>query len=341
MDILSLVPKKEWLGFSQNYSVKRNYVGDILFPDRKTQYLEAEYARISNGMELPTMAAVHAFDTEAKIGVRPSFEKVSVEKLLIKEKINTSERVAMLKRNGVQDGSLPSYIFDDAGRLADSVKARTEKAKMEVLSTGKMTIKENGLNFEIGFGVAESQKKELSDWSLPAADILGDIAGLVAAAEAKGATVNTAMCSKKMLGYMLNNTAIRKQINGTAGSDIYVTKAQIEVLLDTLFGLTLIVNEDKYGIANANNTARTIARFFPEDVFSVFSVIGKAAGTGLWGVTPEEAEYGAYTEKSAKQFITISQWATPDPVATWTKASGVFIPVLPNPAGLAIGKLPE
>ena len=44
---------------------------------------------------------------------------------------------------------------------------------------------------------------------------------------------------------------------------------------------------------------------------------------------------------SQKQFITISQWATPDPVAEWTKASGVFIPVIPNPYGIVIGKLTE
>lgn len=42
-----------------------------------------------------------------------------------------------------------------------------------------------------------------------------------------------------------------------------------------------------------------------------------------------------------KQFITISQWATPDPVAEWTKASGVFIPVIPNPYGIVIGTLTE
>ena len=46
---------------------------------------------------------------------------------------------------------------------------------------------------------------------------------------------------------------------------------------------------------------------------------------------------GAFTDVNFKQFITISQWATPDPVAEWTKASGVFIPVLPNPFSMVIG----
>lgn len=37
--------------------------------------------------------------------------------------------------------------------------------------------------------------------------------------------------------------------------------------------------------------------------------------------------------------MTITQWETPDPVATWTKASGLFVPVLPNPEGMIIATI--
>ena len=87
-NVLTMISDKDRLDFSQNYSIQRNYVGDVLFPDVKTDNLEAEYERLAEGMELPTAAMVHAFDTEAAIGVRPSIEKLSTEKLLIKEKIN-------------------------------------------------------------------------------------------------------------------------------------------------------------------------------------------------------------------------------------------------------------
>ena len=63
-------------------------------------------------------------------------------------------------------------------------------------------------------------------------------------------------------------------------------------------------------------------------------------GTGLWGVTPEELEQGgAFDEKRQQQFVTCTRWDTPDPVATWTKASGVFIPVLPNVYGHIIATI--
>ena len=44
--ILTMISDKDRLDFSQNYSVKRNYVGDILFPDIKTDDLEAENLRV-------------------------------------------------------------------------------------------------------------------------------------------------------------------------------------------------------------------------------------------------------------------------------------------------------
>ena len=101
-DILELISDADRLDFSQNISVARPaYLGDRLFPDQKTESLKAEYLRLANGAQIPTMATVHAFDTEAEIATRPALEKTEVEKLFIKRKINQSERVQLLNENGV------------------------------------------------------------------------------------------------------------------------------------------------------------------------------------------------------------------------------------------------
>ncbi len=335
-NVLTMISDKDRLDFSQNYSIQRNYVGDILFPDVKTENLEAEYERLSEGMELPTAAKVHAFDTEAAIGVRPSFEKVTVEKLLIKEKINQSERLDQLLKRGVRESRLIDYVYDDMNRLANNVKTRTEIAKMEVMATGKMTIKENGLDMEIPYGV--NKTKDLSGWDDPSHDILSDIEEMVALAVDAGYAVNAILTSTKMISYMRKNTGIANAINGVNGARI-VTKAQIDTMLNELYGIaTVRVNDASYGIPTADNKGRTAVRFFPENVFTLYvEGIGGKVGSGLWGVTPEESRQGAFTDVNYKQFITISQWETPDPVAEWTKASGVFIPVLPNPFAMVIG----
>lgn len=160
MDILKLIDNKDRLDFSQNLSIYRNYMGDTLFPDIKTENIEAEYFRLSDGLKLPSMALVHGFNTEANIGKRPAVERVTEEKMLIKEKINQSERITLYLNKGVSEQNIVNYVFDDMGRTAESVKTRTEVAKMEFLSTGKITVKENNLDFSVDYGISSEQKKK-------------------------------------------------------------------------------------------------------------------------------------------------------------------------------------
>ena len=338
-DILKLISQADRLDFSQNYGIARpNFLGDTLFPDVKTQSLQAEYLRLASGAALPVIASVHAFDTEAEIASRPALDKVNIEKLFIKRKINQTEKMRLLRNNGVNsDDAIVDYVFDDMGRLADAVKTRTELAKMEVLATGKMTIDENSLNLAIDFGVASENTNHSFNWSAADADILGDMQTVVDMAAEKGQAITGIVISSKVLRQMRNNTRIRTYIFGSAGAGTLVTKAQLQALFGEQFGFTEInVNDLRYGQENAAG-AITSKRFFPENKVSfICKAANGSVGTGLWGVTPEEESLGQYTEKSAKQFITLTQWATPDPVAVWTKASGLFIPVLPNPDGLFI-----
>lgn len=335
MDILKMVSDKDRLEFSQNLSITRNYMGDTLFPDVKTENLMAEYYRLSDSLKLPTMASVHAFDTEANIGKRPTAEKVTIEKLFIKEKINQSERVRLLKNTGVSEQSLINYIYDDMGRLAESVKTRTEVAKMELLSTGKMIVKENNLNFEIDYAV---KNRKSYDWSDPDHDIMNDIQEMWEMFKTTGNTANRVVTSTKIMNYLRKNTAIQKMINSTNGVGMFITNGQINALMSEVFGLTLTTNDEQYKFTKPDGTDTT-KRYFPENGFTMLETINNALGTGLWGVTPEEEELGQYTEKSANQYITITQWATQDPVAVWTKASGVFVPVLTDPNSIVIGKI--
>lgn len=334
----NLVTERELLDFSQHFAVSRNYMGSALFPDRKTQYIEQEYTRFVANGNLPAVAKVHAWDTEAAIGSRIPFEKVSVEELLIKEKINLSENMKRMTRGmQMQDDSLRRYIFDDVARMAERVVTRAELAKMQALSTGKLAIRENGLDFEVDYGVpAENVVK--SDWSAPDADILGDVRKWRLALVANGAAPTVAVTTEAVMLSIMTNKAVQKAIFGTAGEGTLPTVEQVNALFRSQFGIAVQTNEQRYGVLASDGKAGTAVeqrRFFPEGAF-VMTALGPdgTLGAGLWGVTPEEAEQGgAFDEKRQQQFVTVTTWDTPDPVATWTKASAVFVPVMPNPYG--------
>nr|DAE36233.1 MAG TPA: major capsid protein [Caudoviricetes sp.] len=337
-EILNLISDADRLDFSQNFSVARPaYIGDRIFPDQKTENLKAEYLRLAEGATIPVMATVHAFDTEAEIGTRPALEKTAVEKLLIKRKINQTERMRQLTENGVYaDDAVVRYVFDDMRLMAESVKVRTEVAKMEVLATGKMTIKENNLNMTVDYGVPTANTGFKIDFGKDA-DIIGQIQAIADKAASSGHALSEMVISTKVLRKLAENKGIQTLVYGTVGAGTYVTAEKLRALFVDMFGFGQITTNDlRYKVQKANGLEDKY-RFFPEDKVAFMSNgTADSFGVGLWGVTPEEAEYGQYNEKSANQYITLTQWATPDPVAVWTKASGLFIPVLPDPSALFI-----
>lgn len=335
MDIMKLVEPKDLLAFSQNFSVTRNYLGDSLFPDVKTQNMQAEFYRLSDQRILPTMAMVHALNTEAHIGQRPTMEKVELEKMLIKEKINQSERVQMWLSNGANEDSIVRYIFDDITRLAESVKTRTEVMKMEALCTGKLTIKENNAVFDVDYKVPSGNKTTLT-WTDSKADILGDLQNLIDNGKKAGQTIRLLVTSTKVLACLRKNEGIQTAIYSALGKGTYVSNTLLAQLFNDMFGVTLTTHDEYYRYEDKKGSLITKRYFDENKLVAIAPAVDGTLGRGLWGATPEERASGPWVTGSAGQYITTTMWQTPDPVAVWTKASGMFIPVIPNPNGMYI-----
>jgi len=337
-NVLESIPEEERLNFSQSFDVKRPGILDTIFPDTKTQYLKAEYYRLMSGQRLPEVAFVHALDTEAEIGTRPGFEKVLTEKLFIKRKINQSERLRQAIENGVPDNeALKNFVFDDAANLFESVVARANVMKGQFLSTGAVTVKENHVDMGIDYGVPTTAKVTLTNWATPEADIMGDIQKMVTVAEDNGYVVNKALTSLKMINYMRNNTAMQTAVLG-ADNKRLLTKQELANLLMQEYAITIDRCDEKFRFRKADGSLKT-GRYFKEDVFTLYEADANGSfGTGLWGVTPEELEYRQFIQEENRSFVTLSMWATQDPVAVWTKASGIFVPVAPKAnGGIVIG----
>ena len=337
-NVLESITEEERLNFSQSFDVKRPGILDTIFPDTKTQYLKAEYYRLMAGQRLPEVAFVHALDTEAEIGTRPGFEKVLTEKLFIKRKINQSERLRQAIENGVPDNeALKNFVFDDAANLFEGVVARANVMKGQFLSTGAVTVKENHVDMGIDYGVPTTAKVTLTNWATPEADIMGDIQKMVTVAEDNGYVVNKALTSLKMINYMRNNTAMQTAVLGAANKRL-LTKQELTNLLMQEYAITIDRCDEKFRFRKADGSLKT-GRYFKEDVFTLYEADANGSfGTGLWGVTPEELEYRQFIQEENRSFVTLSMWATQDPVAVWTKASGMFVPVAPKAnGGIVIG----
>lgn len=345
--IFGLVPKEEWLDVGFNVARPNDPV-DSLFPDEYSDNLVAKWQEIANQYQLPVMADFHSFDSRTKIATRIPVDTHSIEKGLIKVKINQSERMRALLRSGVQNDAMYDYVIRDGITLADQVVTRTKVAKNEVLATGKMTIKENDLDLTIDYGVKPEQTEFTLDFSEDA-DIPAQIQFIVDSALDVGTTLNTIVTSRKVINRIRANTAIQKRINGNLGAGAYVSNAALETFFSTEYGINRIITNDlQYnidgGIGANGRPIRNMKRFYPQNKIT-FLGLGNAMtrlGAGLWGQTPEEtintANTGLNVDQSGQhRYVMVSQWVENDPVVLWTRASGLFMPVIFNPQSIWIG----
>lgn len=341
--IYGLVSEKEWLDVGFNVTRPNDPI-DGLFTDEKTNNLVAYWQQIANQYQVPMMAQFHGFDTEARTTFRIPVDVHNIEKGLIKVKLNQSERMRELLRSGVRQDEMYEYVIKDGVRLADQVVTRTKVAKNELLATGKVTISENNLALTVDYGVEDTQTGYELDLSVDA-DIPAQIQQIVDNALDYGTTITGMVTSRKNLRKMQQNAAIQKAVNGTLGVGALVSTAALNTYLTSEFGIiSVITNDLTYGADYTYDTngrpSVTQKRYFPQNKVTFF---GTAAGNGklgagLWGDPPESdaGQFMSVAEDSDSRFVYVSQWMEKDPAVLWTKASGLFMPVLYNPRSLWI-----
>ncbi|MDE6678325.1 MAG: major capsid protein, partial [Ruminococcus sp.] len=331
--IFGKIPATEWLKVP--FDVRRQTdPADILFGDEKTENLTASWQSINAMYQVPEMAQFHAFDTVAGTTYRLPVDNHNIEKGLIKVKINQSERLQAIK-NSVRADDLFKYVIDDAMRLSEQVITRTKVAKNEVLATGKFTIKENNLNLTVDYGVSDDQTKYEIDFA-KSADVPAQIQEIIDNASDMGITLTGIYTSKRILSKMRSHGSVQKAINGVNSVGAMVTNSQLTAYLADEYGITQIITNDNIYNADNNRIGTdgrpivTTKRYYPADKITFFSATSNGRiGVGLWGNPPEAINTLMNTTTSTESpYIHILQWTENDPAVLWTKASGLFVPVL-------------
>ncbi|MBR4760777.1 MAG: major capsid protein [Lachnospiraceae bacterium] len=348
-NIFGRVTKEDWLTVGAQIPTRQNDPIDSLFGDDKTDNLVAAWESIAAEYSIPVMAQFHGFDTESLKTFRIPIDTHNIEKGLIKVKINQSERLRALTRAGVQgDQRLYDYVLQDGIRLADQVITRTKVAKNELMATGKVTINENNLALTVDYGVPESRTAYTIDLNTEA-DITSQIQAIVDDALDHGITINGMLTSKKVIAKIRNNARLQTAINGNVGAGAQLSTSAVENYFSDEFGIdTIITNDLTYGeSASIGEDGRPViaqSRYYPQNKITFFATNpGGKLGTGLWGDSPEADAAGFYDVggSTVSPYVYIMQWMETDPAVLWTKASGLFMPVLYNPDSLFIATVAD
>lgn len=327
-DVLELFDSKTVL----NYLKERQYkplLGETLFPEVKHDTLDFEY--LVGASSLPVVASVHAFDTEAEIGSREA-AKQALEAAYIKRKMQITEKdliALQFPRTPQEQQYLTGRVFNDIDSLVAGVKARVELMRMEALTTGIVTLNENGLNMTVDYHVPEEHQETLVGddlWTAETADIIGDLERWQDSLDEKA---TRALTSTKVLSQILRNSKIIGYLFGKDSGRI-PTRADLNAFLLQHDLPQIAIYDSKYRKQNANGSYTT-ARYFGENKFVMFG--SGTLGETLYGPTPEESRMireGNEQVQTVDKVIAMVYEEGLDPVSTWTKAAATAIPSFPE-----------
>ncbi|AKA69844.1 major capsid protein [Clostridium scatologenes] len=313
-------------------------LGDILFPETKIEGLD--FKMIKGANNLPVSASIHGFDTETEIGSRDGISYSVEELALIKRKIKMDEKLIIqlnFPRSTQEETQAINQIYNDVDNMVNSVKTRIEAMRMEVITTGKLNINENGVKTSIDYGTPKVQQST-TDWTSTDAKILEDIYNWTdKVVQNVGCTPTRAVTSKSVLNLLLTNMAIRKAVFGI-NADKLLTKDMLNQLLSSM-DLPEIATYDSQYRTQGNDGKYVVKRYFEDGKF-VLLPEGKLGDT-IYGLTAEEIELRGKSDTKIESFgnIVAEIYSTKDPVARWTKAVATCLPSFPYADQIYIAKV--
>ena len=321
--VLELFNQKEML----NYLKDRKYpamLGEELFPEVKRQSLE--FDMLTNGSKTPVVASVHGFDTESEIGQREA-EKMAIELALIKRKMQLKEtEVIALEspRNEAEKTYLMKNVYADIDSLVESIKARIEVMRMEVVATGKITLKENNLDASIDFGVPNENKVTNVNWSLENANPIND---MITWKNQLDSAPGRVLTSTTVLAKILANKNVVNAIFGKDSTRI-ASVGELNNYLEQLQLPKIYTYDAKYRKLEANGTY-TKHRYFPENAFVMMPA--EPLGETIYGPTAEEIRLQrdpSIDIRLVGKILAMMYEEGKDPVSTWEKAVATALPAL-------------
>lgn len=321
--VLELFNQKEVL----NYLKDRKYpamLGEELFPEVKRQSLE--FDMLTNGSKTPVIASVHGFDTESEIGQREA-EKMAIELALIKRKMQLKEKEIIAlesPRNEAERTYLMRNVYADFDALVESIKARVEAMRMELVATGKITLNENNLDAAIDFGVPEENKVTNVDWSAADSNPIND---MITWKNQLDSAPGRVLTSTTVLAKILANKNVVNAIFGKDSTRI-ASVGELNNYLEQLQLPKIYTCDAKYRKLEANGKY-TKHRYFPENAFVMMP--SEALGETIYGPTAEEIRLQrdpSIDIKLVGKILAMMYEEGTDPVSTWEKAVATALPAL-------------
>lgn len=333
MSIFDLITSADIVAYWERKTQDRApYLGEELFPDEKRRGITLKWIKGSSG--LPVVLKPSAFDATAVPRPRIGFDVLSADMPFFKESKYVDEELRQELNIVIESGnqalidSIINIVFDDETELLEGAAAQRERMRMQALTTGTIAMEGNGQVYEYDYQMPEEHKVTVgTSWSNPSADIIGDIQKAIETIENDtGATITRAVCSSKVIGYIRNNTALKKTLAVITNGEGYISDSRImQYLIDEL-GIEVVKNNKRY-VDEQGATQRYVS----EDIFVMFP--DGDLGNTCFGTTPEESDLltnGASNVTITDTGVAVTTMTKEDPVNVETKVTQICLPSFPT-----------
>lgn len=302
-------------------------LGETLFPYQKEIGVNLEW--IKGAKNQPVALRLSAYDSKSIRRDRKGFDKYRTEMPFFKESMYIDEELrknlnTMLQTNNQQlVNQILTKIFDDQITLIKASYVTMERMRMEMLTTGTITLASNGQAYSYDYGIDDEQKKEVAtSWSDPTADIIGEITDWVEEMKAKGVTITRAICNSSVAKNFRTNDAIKNAIYVFAQGTVNVTTDRALDYIYNETGVSFYVYDNVY--VNEDEEA---VKYIPDNTV-VFLPDGTLGNTHT-GVTPEESDLMNSLTADVSLvdgYIAVTTHKEHDPVTVEMKVSMVSLP---------------
>lgn len=330
MTIFDLVAAQEIVAYWEELvQDEAPYPCEELFPDDKKRGLKLSWLKGSRG--LPVVLKTSAFDVHAIPRPRIGFEKLSAEMPFFKESMYIDEELRQELNMVLETGnqayidSVMNRIFDDEMQLLRGARASRERMRMMALTTGVVSMANNGQAFTYDYQIPATHKTTVTtSWSsVSTADPIEDMRqAKELIADDTGAVITRAMCDGVTWRNIRNNVNIQKKIYVLSNGVGSISDDRLRQYILDEVGISVVVNDKRY-----KDEAGQELKFMPTNTFVMFpdGMLGKT----WFGTTPEESDLMASNVANVSitdTGVAVTTIQKADPVNVETKVTQICLP---------------
>ena len=178
--IYELVTSSNMVAYWLEKDLNDYTVGDQLFPYKKEIGVEIDWIKGANNQ--PVGLRLSAYDAKSIRRDREGIEKYKTEMPFFKESMVIDEKMRQQLNTLFQTQNediiraIIAKIFDDQIKLIRAAFETIERMRMQLLTTGTITLSSNGQSYSYDYGMPQGNKITVQTaWSSSSANIIKDI----------------------------------------------------------------------------------------------------------------------------------------------------------------------